>query len=343
MTLTVRQLSQLDPASGLGRRWEELASTNPASGVMQSLHWAAFKRRQGLAVLHLGLFEGADLIGGALCYAAAYSRGADLLVAPEGPVLPWEDAALARTGLRLLLEAAERVAPGALALRIEPHLAPPRPRLLRSFRRAPLDLLPIETLYLDLDLPPEQLLAQMRPKGRYNIGLAARRGVTVREDRTPAAWRSLAAVLTEVGLRDGFFVEPATFFENLTGALTPPGLARCLFAEHGGEILGALLLICYGERATYLYGGVSNRRRELMAGYALQWAAIQTARGAGCRTYDFYGYEPYGAPEHLYAGFSRFKRQFGGQPQRFIGAHDTFFLDRLAEAVVRVTHETGIA
>lgn len=342
MTLTVCQLDDLDPAGELGRRWEALASGSPASGVMQSLHWAAFKRRQGLAVLHLGLLQDRTLVGGALCYAAPHSRGAGLLVAPEGPVLPWEDPALARAGLRLLLQAAERAAPEALALRVEPRLEPPLPRPLRSFRRAPLDLLPTETLYLDLGGPPERLLAQMRPKGRYNIGLAARRGVTVREDRSPGAARRLAALLAEVGQRDGFFVEQPAFFENLTDALAPPGLARCLFAEHAGETLGALLLVCYGARATYLYGGVCNQRRELMAGYALQWAAMQAARAAGCQTYDFYGYEPYGAPEHLYAGFSRFKRQFGGQPRRFIGAHDAFFLDRLADAVVRVAHETGM-
>ena len=46
------------------------------------------------------------------------------------------------------------------------------------------------------------------------------------------------------------------------------------------------------------------------------------------------------APGHLYAGFSRFKRQFGGRPVRLIGAHDLYFLDRLADVVVRAVHET---
>ncbi|HEU4328771.1 MAG TPA: peptidoglycan bridge formation glycyltransferase FemA/FemB family protein [Roseiflexaceae bacterium] len=340
MELELRQLDDLDPDSELGRRWEALAAGNPAAGVMQSLHWAAFKRRQGLNATHFGLFEDGALIGGALCYAATQSGGLGLLVAPEGPVLPWEDEARTRAGLRLLLDAAQRL-PDALALRVEPRLEGLRPRALRAFRRAPLDLLPPETLYLDLRRPPEAILAGMRPKGRYNIRLAARHGVTVRADRSAGAVRRFAAVLEEAGERDAFFVEPPSFFDSLADALAPPGIARFLFAEHNGATLGALLLTVYGDRTTYLYGGVTNRQRHLMAGYALQWAAIETAQAAGCAIYDFYGYEPYGAPDHVYAGFSRFKRQFGGRPVRLIGAHDAFFLDRLADAVVRAASESA--
>lgn len=343
--LTARVLAELDPASGLGAAWERLVAANPASGIMQSLVWADFKRRLGFRTLHLGLFDGDQLVGGLLAYTGPAGPGAGLLVAPEGPVLPWPDEALARAGLRRLLAAAEEQAPAldAVALRIEPRLPAPAPRLLRGFGRAPIDLLAVETLELDLAEPEAAILAQMRPKGRYNIRLAGRRGVTVREDRSPAALPRFYALLAEAGERAGFFVEPPAFFSALAAALLPRGLARFLIAECDGRVLAAMLLTTYGARATYLYGGVSNERREAMAGYALQWAAILAGRAAGCRIYDFYGYEPHGAPEHLYANFSRFKRQFGGRPRRWIGAHDYFFLDRLADAVVAVARQTAVA
>jgi hypothetical protein len=56
-------------------------------------------------------------------------------------------------------------------------------------------------------------------------------------------------------------------------------------------------------------------------------------RHAGCRVYDYYGYEPFGAPGHL-ASFSRFKRQFGGS-RCASSAPTTYFLDRLADVVIR--------
>ncbi|NTV64699.1 MAG: peptidoglycan bridge formation glycyltransferase FemA/FemB family protein, partial [Oscillochloris sp.] len=268
--------------------------------------------------------------------------GAGLLVAPEGPLLPWEQHDLARAALRAILEAAEQAAAvyGALALRIEPRIAPPRPRVLRTFRRAPVDLVTTETLYVDLAPPPETILAQMQPKGRYNIRLAARRGVTVAAEYSPAAVQRFYAILQEASLRDDFFIESPAFFNDLLAELVPAGHAQLLFAKHADDTLGALLLITYGQRGTYLYGGIANQKRNLMAGYALQWAAMLRARAVGCTCYDFYGYEPYGAPDHLYASFSRFKRQFGGQAIRFIGAHDTFFLDRLSDAVIQVAKQS---
>jgi lipid II:glycine glycyltransferase (peptidoglycan interpeptide bridge formation enzyme) len=100
------------------------------------------------------------------------------------------------------------------------------------------------------------------------------------------------------------------------------------------------LLITYGNRGTYLYGGITNQKRNIMAGYALQWAAMKAAKEAGCTTYDFYGFDPFRAPGHRYARFSQFKSQFGGNVMRFIGAQDYFFLDNVADAFVKVVNET---
>src|SRR5204863_5674757 len=114
-----------------------------------------------------------------LHYPARGSEG--FLVCPEGPVLPWNDRERARDGLRKLLAVAQELAErkGGLGLRIEPHLPPPRPSILRNWTRAPIDLNPIHSLMLDLTLSDEELLARMQPKGRYNIGLSRRHGVQV--------------------------------------------------------------------------------------------------------------------------------------------------------------------
>src|SRR5919205_2677028 len=185
--LSVTRYDRLEPASKEGLVWEALVAGEASSGFMQSLHWAAFKARRGFRMLHLALYDQGQLVGGALCYAAPSRHPFGVFAAPDGPVLPWSDAARAREGLRLLLKAAEEWAPayGAQALQIEPRLPAPRPALLRNFRRAPVDLLPAETLYFDLTPSPDDLLAAMHPKGRYNIRLAGRRGVAVHEKGNP--------------------------------------------------------------------------------------------------------------------------------------------------------------
>ncbi|HYF63997.1 MAG TPA: peptidoglycan bridge formation glycyltransferase FemA/FemB family protein [Herpetosiphonaceae bacterium] len=338
----VQRFDNLDPASPAGMAWEALVRGNPASGLMQSLHWAGFKRARGLRVLHLGLFSGEALIGGCIFYGPEASHDSSLLIAPGGPVLDWSDQAQARQGLRLLRADAEQLAAeyGAVGLRIEPQLERPRPAMLRDWGRAPVDQLAGETLYLDIAQDEAAILAQMKPKGRYNIGLSARRGVTVRESTDPADIPALYALMDEAGERDGFYVEPIDHFSDLLAHLSAAGLARMLFAEYQGATLGALLLVTYGARATYLYGGTANIQRNVMAGYALQWAAIRAARAAGCAIYDFYGFERTGDPNHQYANFSRFKRAFGGTPLSFIGAHDFYWPDRLADAIIRAVGES---
>ncbi len=280
MYVDTEMLADLAPAGRAGAAWEQLVAASPEGGAFQSLHWARFKRRQGCRVLALAVIDGAALVGGVLCYAAPAASGSSLFFAPEGPILPWADEERARRALGLLLPPLEQAAAAhdAVGLRVEPRLSGPRPRTLRLFRRAPSDVVPRETLYLDLTPRPDAILAAMHPKTRYNIRLAARHGVHVREDRTVAAVAPLHGLLCEAAARDGFFVEPRSTFDALVESLGPAGIGRVLLAERDGEALGALFLLTYGGRATYLYGGVSGRQRHVMAGYALQWAAITAAR-----------------------------------------------------------------
>lgn len=341
-SLDIALLEDISPSSSLGIRWESLVRGNSASGFMQSLHWAEVKRRQGIASIHIAVFQDDELIGGCIFYTSTKRNGAGILVAPEGPVLPWDNEPLAAEMLRLIMDAAQSCAGelGVMAMRIEPRLPPPPISLLREFGRAPVDLIPKDTLYIDLSLPVESMLAGMKPKGRYNIKLSERHGVTVREDTTGDGISSFYNVMIEAGNRDDFAVEPLSFFEHLAAVLCPIGIARFFFSEHEGDILGALLLITYGNRATYLYGGISNKKRHLMGGYCLQWSAMQAAKDIGCDTYDFYGFNAFRAPDHRYARFSQFKSQFGGNAIRFIGAQDYFFLDNLADVFIKAVNQS---
>jgi lipid II:glycine glycyltransferase (peptidoglycan interpeptide bridge formation enzyme) len=303
---------------------------------MQSSAWAAFKRSEGYQTARLGLFDGGRLVGGGslLNYPAPQTEG--FWICPEGPVLPWEEPAAARQGLRQILERVETLAKthGGIGLRIEPHLPPPCPSVLRNWSRAPVDLNPVHSLVIDLSLRNEELLAQMHPKGRYNLRLAQRHGVEVRQSASMADLRQFHALFMETAQRADFFAEPYGFFLNLGASLFPAGGAELFLASWSGETLAALLVVTFGRRATYLFGGSSSRHRNVMPAYAAHWAAIQEARRRGCNEYDLYGYDPFGQPDHLYAGFSRFKMQLGGSRRDSIGAYDCIFYDRLAENLV---------
>ena len=316
--------------------WDALAGQSETSGFMQSSFWAAFKRAEGYTPHRYGLFRNETLIGGAtfLIYPTTdYQPG--MLLCPEGPVLPWDDTDTTRQGLRLLLRAAEDDIDSALGLRIEPHLPPSKPSVLRNWQRAPLDLAPLNTLMLDLETSDDDLLAQMKPKGRYNLRLAHRHGVTVRQSESCDDIRVFYDLFADTSRRQEFFGEPFGFFLNLGATLFPHRHAALFLAEWEGTVLAASLVLFYGRRATYLYGGSSPLHRNVMPCYALHHAALAEARLRGCREYDFWGIDPFGQPDHLYAGFSQFKRQWGGTIVASLGAHDHVFYDRLAGHVLQ--------
>lgn len=341
----IRILGDLEPDSELGSCWESLVKSTPESGIMQSLHWARMKRLQRMETMHLGVFENDNLVGGGIFYTGKKLNGTGIMVATEGPVLPWHDSAKSALYLRLLKDEAETYARtnGIISMRIEPRLLPPAPQFLREFARAPVDLVPRETLYVDLTAGEEAVFAGMKPKGRYNIKIAEKHNVRVSESTTGDAVGKFYAAVSTASRRDDFALESQDFFARLAQALLPSGHATFLFAEHEADLLGSLLLITYGERATYLYGGITDTKRNLMGGYALQWHAMKKARQAGCKIYDFYGYVPHRSPEHEYARFSQFKSRFGGTPVRFTGAQEYFFLDNFADTFIRAAEEISNA
>lgn len=345
MSLRAENLGLLEKSCELALAWETLVEQNPSSGIMQSLSWACMKRAQGLSNLHIGLFENDELVGGSIFYTAqeAQIRGTGIMVAPEGPVIDWFDKRKCAMQLSALTEFAQKYAEvnGIMSMRIEPRLLLPLPAVLREFGRAPYDLVPRDTLYVDIDKDDDKILMAMKPKGRYNIKLSQRHNVTISsfEQFNFDAANLFYDAVKQASIRDNFALESKPFFDNLIAHLCKNGLGTLFLAHHENDLLGALLLTHYGKRATYLYGGVTNAKRHMMAGYALQWAAMMRAKETGCKDYDFYGYVPHRSSQHRYGRFSQFKSQFGGRPLRFIGAQDYLFLDNIAEVFIKAAHE----
>jgi peptidoglycan pentaglycine glycine transferase (the first glycine) len=314
------------------QEWDALNQASPTGCFMQSWAWAEFKEREGFLSFRYGLFQGDRLVGGCFIYGYPRAHPANLLMVPGGPSLPIGQEA---DGMSLLLEQAKILAQdfGAIALRIEPSYSK-SPSWLEGFVRAPVDVLPSETLWIDLSVSEVELLAGMWPKGRYNIRLSQRHGVTTVFSTDSQFIPTFYDVFWETVERQGFFGEPYGFFINLCQTLFQANIAEIGVATLHGEVLAVMLLVYWGKQATYLYGGRATQHPQVMASYALHWAAMQRAKERGCERYDFYGYTR--DSKHAYAKFSRFKRQFGGEVVTTIGAHDYFFYDHLANTLIEI-------
>lgn len=166
------------------------------------------------------------------------------------------------------------------------------------------------TLRLDLVQSDEDLLAQMHPKGRYNLRLAQKKGVTVRVARGSGDVSIFYDILQKTGDRDAFGIHAEAYYQNLVKAAQMGGWGTLLLAEHAGVVVAGLLATFYGKTGLYLYGASDHAHRALMAPYALQWEAIQESRRRGCTSYDFLGISPPDQPDHAWKGVTEFKAKF---------------------------------
>lgn len=268
---------------------------------------------------------------------------------PRGPLLaPGSDPSVEAPFWRTVHSVARKQ--GAIFLKVEPpvEIASPEQKadldhLMQSlgFQSAG-RLQPARTMVLDIDKSEEDLLAAMKTKTRYNIRLAGRRGVIVRQARTLEDLHAFHSLLTVTGDRDEFGIHTFPYYQQMWRTFGPEGdnTALVLLADHPDEAarsngpIAALLALRFGREAIYMYGASSNTGREHMPNYLLQWEAIKWARSNNCTIYDFWGIpdapaedsaEAESSPTNTRSGLRGvywFKKGFGGREIEYPGAYD---------------------
>lgn len=196
-------------------------------------------------------------------------------------------------------------------------------------RKSRVDVQPPDTVLLDLGKDEVALLAGMKPKWRYNVRYAAKKGVQVRavhagDENFSADMESFYSLYKTTAERDGIGLHPMSYYVDLMerGNGSDGSLATLYVASHEGADLAAIITLFQKDEAVYLYGCSGNEKRNLMPAYLLQWTAIRDARNFGSKVYDFYGIPPTGDEGHPMHGLYLFKTGFGGREVHRPGSFD---------------------
>jgi lipid II:glycine glycyltransferase (peptidoglycan interpeptide bridge formation enzyme) len=193
----------------------------------------------------------------------------------------------------------------------------------KNFVKASMDIQPPDTVLIPLNVTEDELLAAMKQKTRYNIGLAEKKGVTVSESGIEGLdeWYEIYKLTAE---RDKIDIHSKAYYARLLELAEADKTVsvKLFFAEHEGQKLAGNIVLFNGKQSVYLYGATSNEKRNLMPAYALQWHAIKEAKKAGAEYYDLYGIPPADDPGHPMHGLYRFKTGFGGAVIRRCGCYD---------------------
>lgn len=195
----------------------------------------------------------------------------------------------------------------------------------QGFQKAFEEIQPEDRQWIDLSQAEDEILAAMKPKGRYNIRLAIRKGVKVFQKTDKKAIDILYGLYAQTAKREDFAPRSKEYFYTLASELFPTHSAAVFVALYQGRPLAAILVTFYEKIASYLYGGSSSEHRELMAPYLAHWEAIRQAKKRGCKIYDLLAIAPEDQPAHKFAGLTRFKQQFGGKAIKLLGSWDRVY------------------
>jgi peptidoglycan biosynthesis/recognition FemAB-like protein len=310
------------PPPDAAAQWDEQLLAWPRAHLLQSWGWGELQAGAGWAVERLVFAAGdaAQLPVTVLRGGAGAPGLPRRLYVPKGPACPPGDAAAWGAAVEALSALAERT--GAAGLTVEPNCwYDERPLLAASLAgdwQATPPTQPGHTALVDLDGGEDAVLARMKPKGRYNVRLAAKKGVEI---RTPPSAEEGAAELARLcaatARRQGINLPGTAYFRRVLECVPS---ARVHLACAGGEAVSGVLVAHFAGEMLYLYGGSTTAHREKQPSSLLHFHVIREAIAAGCRRYDLWGIPPGDDPDHAWHGLRQFKLQLGGVERSTAGA-----------------------
>jgi len=317
-------------------RYNRFVEGHPKGHFLQTWEWGEVKRGMGWEPLPLVLEKDGELKGSLLILKRRLpipGMRKCIFYAPRGPVVDIGSEELCQA----LFAGARRVAKdhGAIFLKIDPDVPAGDTgfvNILRNCRFAKNDtgldfegVQPAFVFRLDITPDEDKLLGNMHSKTRYNIRLAQKKGVTIREASCREDLRIFYAILEETAKRDRFLIRGYEYFAMIWEHMVENGLAQIFIAEYQGQPVSATLALILGNKTWYLYGASSNEFRNVMPNYLIQWEMIRWAKARNCTLYDFRGVSGDLDESNPLYGLYRFKKGFNGDFIEFVGDWDTVY------------------
>ncbi|MGE5370476.1 MAG: lipid II:glycine glycyltransferase FemX [Solirubrobacterales bacterium] len=321
----------------LGSDYDAFVAQHPKGHFLQTRAWGEVKRSMGWEPIPVVLLEDDRRItAAALILKRSLPRPLHdrcIFYSPRGPVCAPNDP----VRLRALMDGIRPIAQShhAIFLKIDPDIPVSDHQfesqisamgLVRTVSAQGFEGVQ-PTFVFRLDIKPEEaeLLAHLSNKTRYNLRLAEKKGVTIRNSKEKDDLRAFYGILIETAERDRFLVRSYDYYEQIWNHFVVHDLAALFVAEFEGRPVAATLAFILGEKAWYLYGASSNRHRNVMPNYLLQWTMIRWAKARGCTLYDFRGVSGDLSEDNPLYGLYRFKKGFGGDFVQFIGEWDLIY------------------
>ncbi|QBD80914.1 peptidoglycan bridge formation glycyltransferase FemA/FemB family protein [Ktedonosporobacter rubrisoli] len=320
------------------QQWNDFVAQSKCCNITQSYEWGELAPHLNAAeALRIGVID-AD---GKLCAAmlTLVSRAPVLnrtyFYAPRGPVI--DDPASPAMTVLLNFARAEARKRNAFMLKVEPSVLADDTEWQTALRRQGFRPNPYATHIRHewvLDIRPDEkaLLSGMKEKWRYNIRLAGRKGITVRQGESQADFDAFYRIYETTSERDRFSIHKKAHYNDILRMYSKGDRVALFLAEYEGKPIAGTIILRLGHWSWYMFGASSNEQRERMPNHLLQWTSMQWAKARGCWYYNFRGIPDILEEGQELWGVYVFKRGFGGYPMRALETHDLVYQPLLYEA-----------
>lgn len=179
------------------------------------------------------------------------------------------------------------------------------------------------TFWIDLTPSEEELMKGFSSKTRYNIRVAQRNGVTVKEDNSDEAFDRYLELTRETVSRQGFYAHSEKYHRLMWEILKKVGIAHLLVARLNppspeaseGQVITTWILFVWRDFLYYPYGASTEEHKNVMANNLMMWEAIKFGKKLGLTTFDLWGREEG-------KGFTKFKEGYNPHVVEFLGTWD---------------------
>ena len=183
---------------------------------------------------------------------------------------------------------------------------------------------PTDTWCIDLTQEKDAIVAAMKQNNRSIYRNYHKKGLSYRSSVDPAEVKYLLTFLHQTAERNNITAHDYEYLITQAKTLLPIDAATLHFMEYDGEVIAAALTYNTDTTAYYAHASASNddKHKKLAASTALVAEIIMRAKDNGRTICDLYGITTSEDKTHSWAGFTRFKKSFGGYHQPLSPTYD---------------------
>ena len=297
--------------------------------VMQSWQWGEFRKSLGTPVYRYGIYHNNRLVSAfQITFHKIPLTSSYVGYLPKGPFPDKElSAALSEVGKKH----------HCAFIKVEPDIqssviSRQSSEIDKAFILSPKPLFTKHNFILDLAQSEEEILKNMHPKFRYNIKVAQKHGVVVKECTDDKGFADYLKLYFETTKRQNYHGHNEHYHHQVWKTLKEAGMAQLLIAYYQLPTtnyqlpLTAWMLLAFKDTLYYPYGGSSEQYKNVMASNLVAWEAVKLGKKLGLKQLDLWGALGQDAnPKDPWQGFHQFKKKMGAEGVEYIGTYDLIF------------------